>query len=380
MITVISSFLTVYPIIAFADSPSFGHQELGDLLFDIINTNTCLLDTKTKDSTKCAAATQGNRPVDILTVDYHSNGRHLNSTLWLRSKMQEVSFGYSDIPAFGIYIDADSNEKTGWQGIDYQLEIAWNKTEWIKVLNQSSTAGNTRILRAETINYNEFVEKGNQYILLSLDLTAIGSPNNYKIMFYAEDRKNDNSIWKTDFTSWIDIPKPKLKLSTIPDPIELRPSDNVDIDAQIESNNGLIPEVNNFIVPENQTTLDVKYISDKLQTYNREPHSFVVKVPENAATGKYMVSVLANISQKSTIPILSDKQYLNIGERLEELNLPVTVLKPFSGLEVFINFWNTWSSPLSFVTGLLTGKIGPWILVKIRKNLEVLFKKLTGNR
>jgi hypothetical protein len=41
-----------------------------------------------------------------------------------------------------------------------------------------------------------------------VNLNTIGAPNKYKIIFYAEERKNNSIL--VDYTKWINVPPPEL--------------------------------------------------------------------------------------------------------------------------------------------------------------------------
>src|SRR5918912_1371577 len=62
---------------------------------------------------------------DIQSVSYSSNGKYLNATLWL-ANFTKNPVGYENVN-YGMYIDADSNNRTGLDGIDYQIEVHWNE-------------------------------------------------------------------------------------------------------------------------------------------------------------------------------------------------------------------------------------------------------------
>ena len=66
---------------AFANSPTFGHQEIRDDTFDIID--MCLDSTKEVDPRKCTNIRVENQPIesnqsiDIRAVDYFSTSKYL---------------------------------------------------------------------------------------------------------------------------------------------------------------------------------------------------------------------------------------------------------------------------------------------------------------
>lgn len=95
------------------DSPSFGQQE-------IKNTPE---NWKVRSSNgDWIPAADGSSNTDILAINYFSDGQFLNATLWLNGPVGNPPNNDND-RAYGMLIDADSNNKTGWEGIDYQVEI-----------------------------------------------------------------------------------------------------------------------------------------------------------------------------------------------------------------------------------------------------------------
>ena len=69
---------------------------------------------------------------DILAVNYISDGKNLNVTMWLASGFESNSTSPPEYNqpfrkiSYGMLIDADSNTKTGYNGADYDfyLEVA----------------------------------------------------------------------------------------------------------------------------------------------------------------------------------------------------------------------------------------------------------------
>src|SRR5215211_648831 len=141
-----------------AESPSFSRQQIIDDRGDWIS-------LETRNFTK-----SGDRSTDILAVDYSSNGKFLNATIWLFFPFKEKPI-LEDV-SYGMLIDADFNDKTGFDGIDYKLEISWNNQtqNWIKTLEAWSPYGEARVLNNQTVPYTLFSEKGSSYIILSCDL------------------------------------------------------------------------------------------------------------------------------------------------------------------------------------------------------------------
>ena len=345
-------------------SPSFGHKEFRDQPFDLIDQK------KIKDfSNSCVPQRNWNQSIDISAVDYFSDNKILNATLWLRSIIENVSFGYQDIPSYGMLIDADSNSETGWQGIDYQMEIVRNYGTWNKTLYQFPLYGQPyRIIKQDNQTTEELYKIGNKYVLMALDLAAVSSPDKYEIMFYAEDKTRDNCVWMTDFTSWINIPNPDLILVTTPSSIALRPEVREVIGAQLMANSNFTPEVSNYTVTDNNLSGIQSKVLNRPERNDIEPVNIEIKIPSEIGTGKYVIPIQANVTQISGTP---NTPIFNLGYTLEKADLSITVLKSFTPQEIVINFWKDWGSPIAFIVGVITGKLGTAVL----EALKNLFKK-----
>jgi len=364
---------------SFGVSPSFGHQEVRDPFRDLIDMKCSKAVPKDVDMIKCAHAHRGNQSTDILAVDFFSNGRFLNATIWLVSPIEEnKAVNDTEETNYGMFIDADSNQKTGWQGIDYQVENHHKNGKWNKTLYEFSSIGKQRILN-ETNNYTtSFYQKNNNYVTLYADLNAIGSPDKYKVMFYAEELKgtvNAPILWIDDFTSWIDIPRPQFTLLTTPSNIVLRPGQEDSYGIQLLSNTTFIPKVSDFKADENTSNVNLRFITPKINSSasTNEPESLDIKIPEAAQIGIYNVPIIANVTQTSTIPNIFgfNNMPLNIAYEFDKLNIPVTVIKKMSIEEQLADFNKTWIAPLSgiytFLGGLLTGGAAQSLYKRLKK-------------
>ena len=110
-----------------ADSPSFSRQEVGDDEHDGININGDA-GTQSIDDYKDPL----DNSTDILKITYLSDAKNLNASLWLGGNFSEnpASKGARAV-VYGMLLDIDSNPKTGFQGVDYQLEVQWMNTSKI---------------------------------------------------------------------------------------------------------------------------------------------------------------------------------------------------------------------------------------------------------
>ena len=121
-------------------SPSFPRQEIEDPSSDWI-------DLKTQSSTDEGGETLS----DILRVNYFSNGKTLNATIWLK-------FPFSPEPAsdeltYGMLIDADANERTGVRGVDYVIETKWKNNPIINNESMKDWYNESRVRAVEVIMY-----------------------------------------------------------------------------------------------------------------------------------------------------------------------------------------------------------------------------------
>src|SRR5688572_1815103 len=73
-------------------SPSFSIQQIFDGMYDynvnIDNTKNNNISKKSEDQSDCDMPLF-DTPSDITTVNYYSNGRNLNATLWLSSPLKD---------------------------------------------------------------------------------------------------------------------------------------------------------------------------------------------------------------------------------------------------------------------------------------------------
>src|SRR5918994_3074032 len=115
----------------FAASPAFNRQEITDDVDEGIHLNI-MGQSQTKDDYIGTL----DESTDIQKVTYFSNGTVLTATLWLASGfLEKPSANGSNVAViYGILIDADYNQETGREGVDYLIEIQWrNETQtWNK--------------------------------------------------------------------------------------------------------------------------------------------------------------------------------------------------------------------------------------------------------
>jgi hypothetical protein len=118
--------------------------------------------------------------VDIAGASYFSDGRFLNTSIWLYDDRNET-FGYL------LSIDSDSNPKTGEHEADYQLQMTWNSQNqtWNRELVESISYSD-RFNNKAIIDKEEIHGKLTFPIQLDFDLKDINYPASYILVFYAQ--------------------------------------------------------------------------------------------------------------------------------------------------------------------------------------------------
>ena len=227
-----STLKDVDDVVTDKPSPSFSMQEIIDPDFDwIIMKNS-------------SRAQYGDNSTDIESVEYYSDGKMLNATLWLYFPFQVNQSHLNEEVNYGMYIDADFDKRTGYYGIDYKYELHWDSLneKWTRVIQKWSHFGNTLVLDNQTISYTNFSKKDSHYVRLSADLDAMLSPERYNVVFYAEARREGDLI--TDLTRTVAIPPLEVAISQTPSSVEVRRGETKTIEVKVNTSQGYEPTVN----------------------------------------------------------------------------------------------------------------------------------------
>jgi hypothetical protein len=363
-------------------SPSFQRQELtlgSGSWFDMIWQNS---------------TTTGPHYADLQSVSYLSNGTHLDATLWL-ANFETTPNDYENVN-YGIYFDADSNNRTGLNGIDYNLEISWNNESrtWTRAFEEWSSNGQNKTLDKKE-NMSDFFEVGGKFVTMSADLSPMLSPDHYRVLFYAEviNQEKVPFYWIIDSTNWISIPSPKLVFTVLPNPIVLiQGGESI---AEVRINSSTADEVELHIspnVPENSS--NSKLITGKLDSekliippFGTASTHLRVSITSDIAPTDYLIIMRANvtpvntpsfaaagITQSGTQSTFSAKDGKNaLSEYISKKITDQTVskssvfslqVKKWSFEEQLNSFVNLWITPLTAVytsiSSIVAGTLG-WI-------------------
>jgi len=356
--------------ISYAIEAPVTRQSIRDAPFDWIN-----IDRQT-------AATEGDPATDIIEVTYFTNGRTLNSTIWLLFPFRELPVGYS-IFNYGMLIDSDFDEDTGAGGIDYQLEIRWNNetNTWTRVLTEwSSAAVGGRILE-ESKNFTRFSGDQLFYVSIPIELEDISNPNKFRAVYYAESKREASPL-VSDFTKWINVPPQELQVATYPQSIELRQGETKTVELTINSTSGLEPDVS--LYSENQGTDPVLYFSAKklkIPSNGFASIPLTVSTSDNTKIAPHTIFIFANSSypafefvkvnattHDSEIPFK-----IQGDDKMVKTSLLIDVKEPLSLTDKISEFWNKLGELLLFLYGVVAG-LSPMIFNAIRKKLTKLTK------
>jgi hypothetical protein len=378
-----------------ADSPSFSRQEVGDDERDGINING-LEGTQRVDDYKDML----DNSTDILKITYLSDAKNLNASLWLGGNFtKDPAAKGAQAMVYGMLVDVDSNPRTGFQGVDYQLEVQWTNSSkiWNMFLGEypsvddaplKDPADYLKILDIKQ-NYTDFIVDNKPYVTLSLPLEEVAFPSEFKAMYYGIVIYNSSNM-VVDLGSWIDIPPADLTISTLPNPVIIRQGEQRNVAVQLKSNDRIVSNVASFSPIENYSKIDIQLRNSmneldgssssgddsESSSPNMGPTTFIIKASSDAEIGEYTIPILVNMSTGSTFP----SEFLRIsnfsfsvptkGNILRVANMTITVTEPVTAQEQIREFWGAYGGIISLAGAGFGGGLASYVLdkVKNRKN------------
>jgi hypothetical protein len=91
LIAAVSLYQTLYPHVILANSsPSFSNQQIDDPINDWALYHNSSYYNPAKNISECKSQDSAIQSPDIIGVDYISDGRILNATIWLSSPFKEL--------------------------------------------------------------------------------------------------------------------------------------------------------------------------------------------------------------------------------------------------------------------------------------------------
>jgi hypothetical protein len=339
--------------------PSFSLKEITDESFDWL------------DFWRGKQYGEGPTSIDIRSVNYFSNGKFLNATIWFpKPTLSNLSLAIPQNDStidYGMYIDADFDNKTGVEGIDYMIEIQWDNStkKWNRVVEEWATNTNAKVLSKEQ-NYTD-ISENEGYVSIYADLNMLTSPVRYKVIFYAQEIKG--KTWTIDHTEWLYIPPPKFTISTLPGSVDVRAGENSTVEVSVKSDEGFEPAV--LLYSANQSEgvkLDFKYDRLKIPSYGVASTPLVISTHQNASQQPYTATIFANFTfpnEKFITPLLQVKS-----QSIEEqASLTVKIDEPVTIIDQISDFWQKLGSPINFVY-VIAAALAPFVYALVKRSLE----------
>jgi hypothetical protein len=371
----------------FAASPSFPIQQISDALQDwnvqFNSTENTIYSSIAKEPFGCLSSNF--IPSDIDTVNYFSNGRYLNATMWLASPLEDPT---NDIIKREYFMLLDIKSIYDPGSADYGIGFTWtNETNsWRKELSEFEMKGTQwkylKIIPGDT----GFFEKGHNYISLSLDLESINSPNEYRVLFGTSDSfmRADMYCHLEDVTQFFSVPPPQYNITTSENSLFLRPGQQETVELKIKSD-ATFPSYSYLSV----NAIDGLDIEINPNILSLPPKGAVtslinVKVLENATVHPYTLSIIPSIFPNETLAGISRDDPLEgiLAHKIpsKTTDLTVVVLEPLTVLDYINNALNTYGTAVREFFTLMTviggAGISGWILNKIRHKRKKQFKKI----
>ncbi|MGH9980326.1 MAG: hypothetical protein ACRD6U_02090, partial [Nitrososphaeraceae archaeon] len=170
----------------------------------------------------------------------------------------------------------------------------------------------------------------------------------------------------------------------------------------------------NIFNPNNNNNIKLKLHNSHNETYNpNTPLPIAINVPETIPIGEYTLNLFANATKKISIPeaflmgalgnfhfncptmeIVKDGKKIMVFPSLSKIanfvgtaatfnetfsmpiNLDLSVIKQYSGEEIFSQFWDTYGDPISLIAGGFAAGFSALIFDRIKNKAHNKNKKL----
>jgi hypothetical protein len=364
----------------FAGSPSFPIQQVFDdqLDWNIPDPNSTernIFPEIAEDPFDCV--TDLYVPSDITSVSYSSDGKYLNATLWLYSPLEDPAYNIIS-REYAIQIDVASVYESG--SADYASAVSWNNntSSWTKELYEYNIyADDWRYIKSIP-NYTGFFQKGKNYVTLYFDLQSMNLPDQYKLIFVAQDTFVKDGIYckLLDITDFFPVPAPKYNISVTQNSLFIKPGQEKTIELKIESEANF-PSVSNLYW--NQTKgLEMQITPSELSLPPKGITTSLIhiKALENATVAPYTLSISSSIYPNETLYSGFTELKGNLPHEILKRNTALTVVveEPLGILDYVNNVLSTWGAPVreffAIVTTIGGAGVSGWIINKIRHKIK----------
>lgn len=313
---------------------------------------------------------------NILGVEYSSDGKTLEATLWLASSTKNASTYNQPFKKikYGMLIAIVSlPQNSGYNGANYNFYIEAVNGKWSEYLYQLSSTGTSALIESK-INQTESLGGpivGPGYVKLRLNLDSIHSPANYGLSFYTAESFKSNEV--RDFTSWVAVPPPTIAVVSHPKDIVIRQGDKRLTSAEIETPFSNIVTNISF---DNGTYYNSNGLNVSIQKI--QPPLFKIDVSSQSPIGVYTVPFTASLliqTTSSKSPMFNDtvtgvvdpefkisKKYPTIGSITGIANLTIDVIPPLTINETFMAFWVVYGTPIVILAGGAVGAFSTFFI------------------
>lgn len=387
ILVIILSASKLPPNAAFSSSPSFPIQAIEDNLNDWSLMATSPLSTE-KNITNCADAQNRIPYADIAAISYTSDGKVLNTTLWLSSPFEEPSSNFSspftEIQRRYVMLIVTGSVYDTVQR--YLFTVNWepgNRT-WFRTIEQlSPSAGENNVfdkwekkILSHNDNYSGFFNLEENHVDLNLNLNTINLPPQYSVVSYVSQIYIIKNYQKfgichiQDITDIAHFPPPEFSMTISPGSLTLRPGEEKRAELQIKNNN---PHVNSLVDVYTSGSKGIELNFTPNRTYVPQDGMATllldIKASEDVPESPHTIPIFANITFPTSLRnLISGEEMVNpeSASVLAQSNFTVTVLPPLQFDDYLNRFYNSWLAPISGIVGL-AAVIAPLFIYIYRK-------------
>jgi hypothetical protein len=369
---------------SFALSPSFSRQYIGEPQSNVWQPYalTNLANCSTTENVKFP---------HMEAISYISDGRFLNSTIWLNGPFNETirsdNNSYFQMGGYFMLIKVISTYQS--EGFDYMLTVESEPgAHWKRTLEEMSSY-DRRSLEPLDSNYTGFFdnspgnpslrEKGKGHVNLSIDLEKINFPEKYIVLFgtyYGRaDRLHGGCMYWDLADAVAYAPPPEFPVSTSPNPVIMRADEQRNITLSVNSSISgpsllnaslsLIPfppkGLELSVVPNKQPMnlpgVTTSYVTVKSQTNPTFDQSYVARVMAEISFPKIPLNLtgiranplpapVGNTAAQETIvtPTIDQTYYFKV-----DVKPALRFDERFANF--WTNFWNVWGPLITLIGG-----------------------------
>ncbi len=375
------NFLVLLSLIdnSFGESPSFVNQHIDD---EPIDSNVT---TNAKDpfmTVVCNTTLYIYKILpEIFSASYSSNGKSIDTTLWLNETNKNNLSSIIGLPMFENVVNEKEQLEnitdikvtyelmidvisTYDKGNDFSIAIEWdNQTgNWFKQIKQwSSPSDKSKILGVLPYSFHNYEDNNeHEYVNFTFALKQIGYPTDYNIMARSYSFVNTTAgveCRSDDLIDLITIPPPKFNIYLEPSSLTLQPGQKNEINIKINSStnlNSVIHLPQHLIIPQE---LDLEFIPSKISL-----------PPQGSGASTMLVSSIGNTKLSRIIPIVLEAKFpqnltnsiLNSTEYSEDTGIllrsfpQINVVEPPKFFEQISGIFNNSSLWLQNFAGYIT--------------------------